>query len=48
VLPEGAVDEFASTYQEWHYIAGGLALGVLLYSLLVAAVYVLVNRGADS
>jgi len=47
VLPEGAVDEFASTYQG-HYIAGGLALGVLLYSLLVAAVYVLVNRGADS
>lgn len=26
-LPDGAVDQFASTFKEWHYLAGGFSLG---------------------
>jgi hypothetical protein len=28
-LPDDALDEFANTYREWHYLAGGFTLGVL-------------------
>lgn len=27
--PDGALDEFANTFTEWHYLAGGAALGWL-------------------
>lgn len=27
--PDDALDEFANTYREWHYLAGGVALGFL-------------------
>lgn len=29
MLPDDALAEFASTYKEWHYLAGGFALGVV-------------------
>jgi len=29
-LPDNAVDQFANTFKEWHYFAGGFVLGVLV------------------
>ncbi|WP_324757064.1 hypothetical protein [Haloarcula montana] len=26
-LPDDVVDEFASTFKEWHYLIGGAAVG---------------------
>jgi hypothetical protein len=26
-LPDGAVDQFASTFKEWHYLAAGFSAG---------------------
>jgi hypothetical protein len=28
--PEGAIDEFASSWREWHYLVVGFAVGALL------------------
>jgi len=28
-LPDGAFGEFASTFKEWHYFAGGAAIGFI-------------------
>lgn len=28
--PDDVLDEFASTWKEWHYLAGGFALGVVV------------------
>ena len=46
-LPDGAVDEFANTFKEWHYFVGGFALGFVagvvfgsvLASILTAITY---------
>lgn len=37
-LPEGVVEEFASTYREWHYLAGGFSAGFAT-GVFVAARY---------
>ena len=39
--PPGAFGEFASTFKEWHYLVGGLAVGALL---TLAAALVVVWR----
>lgn len=36
MIPDDALDEFANTYREWHYLAGGFAVGWTL-GLLVGA-----------
>jgi hypothetical protein len=30
IMPENALNEFVSTYREWHYMMGGFSVGGLL------------------
>jgi len=39
VGPSGAVGQFASTFKEWHYLAGGFAAGVVAGVYLAARVF---------
>jgi hypothetical protein len=43
--PEGAVEEFADTFKEWHYLTGGYAAGVVSGVLLCSGLlYAFVRR----
>jgi len=37
--PDDALSEFANTYREWHYLAGGFALGVVA-GIVIALAFV--------
>lgn len=43
-LPDGAWDEFANTFREWHYLAGGAAATA---AVVLAAAFHLANRYLD-
>lgn len=34
-LPDDMWGEFASTFKEWHYLVGGVAVGVIIVILLI-------------
>jgi hypothetical protein len=43
--PEGATDEFANTFKEWHYLTGGYAAGVVSGVVLCSGLlYAFVRR----
>lgn len=36
MAPENAIEQFANTYKEWHYLVGGFSMGFLVGTVLMA------------